>query len=226
MKIQAKGIKRAANKAEKESEKYKKQAKDALKKNNEEGAKLYLVSASQKRNECTCWCMSVLNYQRTAVKMELMCDQIKSMQNNEKIAQTFTQMTGLVSQQMNQMDTVKMYENMQTFNEKMDEIMINNKMTTEIMNNSNDIADANVDNMMNALKMEVAMEDKNKIIEGGISNNQYNYNTNQQQQQQQQQQMQEGPEAHDPFLDQLKGLWLSISLSIGSIVFYISGACI
>ena len=95
---------------------------------------------------------------------------------------------------------------MQTFNEKMDEIMINNKMTTEIMNNSNDIADANVDNMMNALKMEVAMEDKNKIIEGGISNNQYNYNTNQQQQQQQQQQMQEGPEAHDPFLDQLKGL--------------------
>ena len=54
MKIQAKGIKRAANKAEKESEKYKKQAKDALKKNNEEGAKLYLVSASQKRNECTC----------------------------------------------------------------------------------------------------------------------------------------------------------------------------
>lgn len=51
MKIQSKGIMRAAKKAEKDSEKYKKQAKDALKKNNEEGAKLYITSASQKRTE-------------------------------------------------------------------------------------------------------------------------------------------------------------------------------
>ena len=50
MKIQSKGIQRASKKSEKESEKYRKQAKDALKKNNEEGAKLYLVSASQKHN--------------------------------------------------------------------------------------------------------------------------------------------------------------------------------
>lgn len=34
MKIQSKQVMRAAKKAEKESEKYKKQAKDALKKNN------------------------------------------------------------------------------------------------------------------------------------------------------------------------------------------------
>ena len=51
MKIQSKQVMRAAKKAEKESEKYKKQAKDALKKNNEDFAKLYITSASQKRNE-------------------------------------------------------------------------------------------------------------------------------------------------------------------------------
>lgn len=51
MKIQSKGVMRAAKKAEKESEKYKKQAKDALKKNNEDFAKLYITSASQKRTE-------------------------------------------------------------------------------------------------------------------------------------------------------------------------------
>ena len=49
MKIQSKQVMRAAKKAEKQSEKYKKQAKDALKKNNEDFAKLYLTSASQKR---------------------------------------------------------------------------------------------------------------------------------------------------------------------------------
>lgn len=62
-----------------------------------------------------------------------MCDQIKTMKNNEKTVGTFNYMTQLVSQQMGQLDTVKMAENMQLFNDKMDEIMINNKMTNELM---------------------------------------------------------------------------------------------
>ncbi len=59
-----------------------------------------------------------------------MCDQVKSMQNNEKMINTFNYMTGMVSQQMGQMDTAKMAENMQLFNDKMDEVLINNKMMT------------------------------------------------------------------------------------------------
>ena len=94
---------------------------------------------------------AALNYQRTAVKMELMCDQIKSMRNNEKMVATFNQMTGLVSQQMGQLDTVKMADQMQMFNEKMDEVLINNKMMTEVMH-TDEIGGANVDNMMDALK--------------------------------------------------------------------------
>lgn len=49
-----------------------------------------------------------------------MCDQVKSMNNNQKMINTFNNMTGLVSQQMSQMDTAKMAENMQMFNDKMD----------------------------------------------------------------------------------------------------------
>ena len=52
------------------------------------------------------------------------------MQNNEKMINTFNYMTGMVSQQMGQMDTAKMAENMQLFNDKMDEVLINNKMMT------------------------------------------------------------------------------------------------
>ena len=128
-----------------------------------------------------------------------MCDQIKSMKNNEKMVQTFSNMTQLVSQQMGQMDTVKMAENMGMFNEKMDEIMINNKMMTEVMN-QDDMGINNTDDMLNALKQEIAMEDQTKLIEGGQTYNQHNTNQHQMHQQKQE------SAADDPFLDQLKGL--------------------
>jgi phage shock protein A len=48
MKIQSKQLIRAGKKAEKEAGSYQKKAKEALKKNNEESAKMFLMSASQK----------------------------------------------------------------------------------------------------------------------------------------------------------------------------------
>ena len=80
-----------------------------------------------------------------------MCDQIKTMKNNEKLVMTFNSMSTLVGQQMSQIDTAKMAQNMQLFNDKMDEVMINNKMTMELMQ-GNDVVDNNVDHMMEALK--------------------------------------------------------------------------
>ena len=62
-----------------------------------------------------------------------MCDRVKSQRNNQQMINTFGNMTQVVSQQMQQMDNVKMYEQMNMFNEKMDEMMINNKMMTEVM---------------------------------------------------------------------------------------------
>lgn len=58
----------------------------------------------------------VLNYQRTGIKMDIMCDQIKSMKNNEKMVSTFTNMTNMVNEQMAQIDTASMMEKMQLFN--------------------------------------------------------------------------------------------------------------
>ena len=54
MKMQIKTLQRASKKAEKESANYQKKAKDALKKNQEEAAKMYLMSAASKRNEGNC----------------------------------------------------------------------------------------------------------------------------------------------------------------------------
>lgn len=91
-----------------------------------------------------------------------MSDKVKSMQANEKTIATFTNMTQLVSQQMSQMDNAKMMDQMQMFNEKMDEAMINDKMMQELMQ-SNEVHDTNVDTMMDVLKQEIALEDKNAL---------------------------------------------------------------
>ena len=52
MKMSSKHMSRESSKAMKESQQYMKKAKDALRKNNEDGAKLYLQSAASKRTEC------------------------------------------------------------------------------------------------------------------------------------------------------------------------------
>ena len=53
MKINSKRLNRESAKAMKDSQNYMKKAKQALKKNNEDGAKLYLQSAASKRAEGT-----------------------------------------------------------------------------------------------------------------------------------------------------------------------------
>lgn len=62
------------------------------------------------------FCNSAVNYHRTAVKMQLMCDQIKSMRNNEQMMNSFGQLSAAVSNQMGQVDTMNMAQNLQTFN--------------------------------------------------------------------------------------------------------------
>jgi charged multivesicular body protein 1 len=52
MKMASKRMARESAKSMKESNAYMKKAKEALKKNNEEGAKLYLQTAASKRAEC------------------------------------------------------------------------------------------------------------------------------------------------------------------------------
>ena len=94
---------------------------------------------------------------------------------------------------MGNVDTMRMAENMQNLNNKMDEIMINNKMMEEVMK-SDQVVDNTADDMLAALKQEISLEEQQKLIGPGQMNTQTN---------QQKNQMQQG---YDPFLDQLKGL--------------------
>lgn len=62
-----------------------------------------------------------------------MCGQVKSMKNNEQLINNFTALTNVASQSMGTFNFETMSNQMEMFNNKMDEMMINNKMMTEIM---------------------------------------------------------------------------------------------
>jgi hypothetical protein len=66
---------------------------------------------------------------------------------------------------MGNFDATKMAMQMEQFNTKMDEMMINGKMITEIMSTGETQTDGMVEEMKNALQQEIAMEEKNKLIE-------------------------------------------------------------
>ena len=63
-----------------------------------------------------------------------MCGQIKSMKNNEMFMNSFSALTNAASQQMGNFNFETMGNQMDFFNNKMDELMINNKMMGEMMN--------------------------------------------------------------------------------------------
>ncbi len=69
-----------------------------------------------------------LNFQRTAIKIEVMCDRIKSMKNSENMVGILGKMTNIINQQINSVDAVQMAQSMETLNQQMDNMMINNKM--------------------------------------------------------------------------------------------------
>lgn len=67
-------------------------------------------------------------------------------------------MAEIANQQMTQLDGNKMLEQMSMFNQKMDEVIINDKLMQEMMNSS-ETADTNADAMMDSLKQDIVLEE-------------------------------------------------------------------
>lgn len=122
------------------------------------------------------------------MKMEFMCGQIKTMRNNEAFVNAFSALTGAATQQMGNFDAATMSTQMEQFNTRMDEMMINGKMITEIMSTGETQTDGMVEEMKEALQQEIALEEKGKLIE-----------------EEKKQYLQHKAE-EDKFLDELKGL--------------------
>lgn len=74
------------------------------------------------------------------------------MKSNEQTVAMFGKMAQVMNQQMNSVDAVQMAQSMESLNQQMDNIMINNKMMGEMMQQNTLAEDATADQMLNVLK--------------------------------------------------------------------------
>ncbi|EAR99140.3 SNF7 family protein (macronuclear) [Tetrahymena thermophila SB210] len=150
MRMAAKRFENDARRAEKEKAKQFEKAQQALKKNNEEGAKMYLQNMMQKDKE-----MKMM--QRMANKLDSLQITIKSNTSSTVMMQQINKIAPILYNQSQQIPTEQIYSDMDRFEKSMDEIMVTGKVMDEVLNNQygNDVqANQNVDAMLNQLKLE------------------------------------------------------------------------
>eukprot|EP00331_Platyophrya_macrostoma_P024668 CAMPEP_0176437400 /NCGR_PEP_ID=MMETSP0127-20121128/18597_1 /TAXON_ID=938130 /ORGANISM="Platyophrya macrostoma, Strain WH" /LENGTH=209 /DNA_ID=CAMNT_0017821015 /DNA_START=122 /DNA_END=751 /DNA_ORIENTATION=- len=160
LRMKSKQLERESNRSKKESEKEVVKAKAALKKNNEEGAKLYLQTAQMKHQES-------INYQKMANRMEAISTQIKTNMNNTKMVEQLRNMTPLLQQQIDNVPLEKVAYSMQEFQKVMDNLTIQSNIMSTTMNEgmANASTESNVDMMMDMLKKEVNAEIQEKMLD-------------------------------------------------------------
>jgi hypothetical protein len=102
------------------------------------------------------------------LKMEFICSNMKTMQNNQAIMGSFEKMTTMLNYGNNSPNFEVMSNNLQNFEKTMDEMLINGKMMEELMNNQTGIVDSTADDMLAVLKGELAMETSNQVNEAAL----------------------------------------------------------
>lgn len=108
-----------------------------------------------------------MNIQRMGLKMEFICGNMKTLQNNEAIMGSFNKMTNMLGYANNPNFEV-MSGNLQNFEKTMDDMLINGKMMEELMNSNNGVVDSTADDMLNVLKGELAMDTANQVNEAAL----------------------------------------------------------
>ena len=153
MKMKSKQFDRESSKSLKESEKNILKAKDHLKKGNEEGAKLFLELAAQKKNES-------LQYMRMSARLDHLAASIKSKTNSVQMVQELDRFTPLLQMQAENMPIEQMYKNLNQFSQAYDNLTVKGQILDNTMENT--LAEkgstASVDQMMKELQVEIQME--------------------------------------------------------------------
>ena len=153
MKLKSKMFNNQAKRAEKAKAKYYADAKKQLHKGNEEGAQSYLELANQKDQENK-------QMMRMAVRLETLSVQIKSKQNSVDMVNNLNTITPILQMESANMPIEQMYSQLDNFNKAYDDLAIKGTILDQGMEKTLGEKGGykNVDNMMNGLKAEVALE--------------------------------------------------------------------
>lgn len=158
MKMTAKRFQIESNRAEKEKNKEIEKARNAIKKGNDEGARLFLSMAAMKQKES----MQCL---RMAHKMDALCTVIKGNTSNVAMMDSLNKIAPLLSAQAQNIPVEKIYNDMEKFEKSMDDIMVSGKVMDSLLNaNGQDVnQDLAVDNMLTQMKKELILDVNNDL---------------------------------------------------------------
>eukprot|EP01015_Nassula_variabilis_P031478 TRINITY_DN711_c0_g1_i4.p1 TRINITY_DN711_c0_g1~~TRINITY_DN711_c0_g1_i4.p1 ORF type:complete len:178 (+),score=29.28 TRINITY_DN711_c0_g1_i4:72-605(+) len=137
-------------------------AKAAIRKGNEEGAKLFLANAVQKQKES-------LNMLKMAHKMDALSSQVKSNTHNTELMQNLNSLTPLLNFQADNISVENVYTQMSSFQEAMDKLTVAGQLVDTAVNKNitDENSDVAVDTMFNQLKQEMYVQVEGEL---GIKN--------------------------------------------------------
>jgi len=153
MKMKAKQFERESGKCNKEREKYVVKAKESLRKSNEEGARLFLELAEQKKSEGH-------NYLKMSARLEHLAANIKSKTNSVQMVQELDKFTPILVMQSETMPVESMYAQLQNFGQAYDNLEVKGKMMDETIDNTlgEKGSTQKVDQMLKELKTEIQLD--------------------------------------------------------------------
>ena len=153
MKMKSKQFARESTKSDKEKDKNILKAKECMKKGNEEGARLFLDLANQKKAES-------LQYLKMSARLDHLSASIKSKTNSMQMVQELDRFTPLLMMQSENMPIEDMYKKLNDFSSAYDNLTVKGQIMDETMENTlgEKGTTRNVDQMMNELKVEIQME--------------------------------------------------------------------
>jgi len=153
MKMKGKQFSRESGKCDKEKDKYIVKAKEALKKGNEEGARLFLELAQQKKSES-------MNYLRMSARLEHLAANIKSKNASMTMVEELNRFTPILTMQAEALPVEEMYKKLNDFGVAYDNLTVKGKIMDENMENTlgEKGSTAKVDQMLNELKCEIQLD--------------------------------------------------------------------
>ena len=153
MKMKGKQFGRESGKCDKEKDKYIVKAKEALRKGNEEGARLFLELAQQKKSES-------MNYLRMSARLEHLAANIKSKNASMTMVEELNRFTPILTMQAEALPVEEMYKKLNDFGVAYDNLTVKGKIMDENMENTlgEKGSTAKVDQMLNELKCEIQID--------------------------------------------------------------------
>jgi len=160
MRMTAKQFENGSRRAQRDQKKEIDKARAALKKGNEEGAKLFLQNAATKYKEAQ-------NLQRMAHRMDAISMHLKANMNNTDLMKTLSGLTPKLKMQEQFMDPSALSNNLGQYQKAMDDLTIAGKIMDSAMNENmhDEASETGVEGMLSNLKQEIAMD-----INAGLAN--------------------------------------------------------